>query len=251
MPGSSHIISLGVNNLSFRQSLEQVFALGLQHRQGFVCFANVHMTVEAYNDISFQQDLHKAMLILPDGKPIAMACKWLYKKKQERICGMDFMPAILEQAHKSGASVFLYGSTKKVLEKITESIKAKYPGAIIAGVISPPFRKLSDEEVNEHIRQINDSGAHFVLVALGCPKQEKWMAAHFTSIKAILLGLGGAFPVTAGIQKRSPEWMQRLSLEWLYRLLQEPRRLFKRYFYTNTLFIWLIAKEMLIRKPRT
>jgi len=203
------------------------------------------MTIEAYNDSSFRQNLDKALLILPDGKPLAVACKWLYKKTQERISGMDFMPAILEQAHKNKAKVFLYGSTEKVLDNIKDRIRSKYPNAIVAGSISPPFRELSVEEANDHIRRINESGAHFVLVALGCPRQEKWMAAHYNSINAVLLGLGGAFPVTAGLQKRSPKWMQHMSLEWLYRLLQEPRRLFKRYFYTNSVFMWLLAKELM------
>lgn len=244
----SHIISLNVHNLSFADSLTQVSNRGLQHQRGFVCFANVHMTIEAYNDSNFQLLLDKALLILPDGKPIALACKWLYKKKQERISGMDFMPAILEQAHKQSSRLFLYGSTPKVLDNIKDKIRSNYPGAIIAGAISPPFRQLNESEIKEHITQINESGAHYVLVALGCPKQEKWMAANYDSINAVLLGLGGAFPVTAGLQKRSPAWMQKLSLEWLYRLAQEPRRLFKRYLYTNTLFLWLLAKEFLKKK---
>jgi N-acetylglucosaminyldiphosphoundecaprenol N-acetyl-beta-D-mannosaminyltransferase len=144
--------------------------------------------------------------------------------------------------------VFLYGSTPKVLEKIKDRIRSRYPGAIIAGAISPPFRELNETEIKEHIQQINESEAHYVLVALGCPKQEKWMATNYNSINAVLLGLGGAFPVAAGLQKRSPAWMQKLSLEWMYRLIQEPRRLFKRYFYTNTLFLWLLAKELLKKK---
>lgn len=245
---SSKIISLQIHNLSFQQSLHTISDWGLQHRSGFVCFANVHMTIEAYNSPKFREDLEKALLVLPDGAPLAMANHWLYHKKQERISGMDFMPAILERAMQLSAKVFLYGSTKDVLDNLVDKIKLKYPGIVIAGAISPPFRMLTETEKTEYIRQINESGAHFVLVALGCPKQEKWMAENYTSINAVLLGLGGAFPVMAGIQKRSPVWMQRFALEWLYRLIQEPRRMFKRYLYTNTLFIWLLTKEIILQK---
>jgi len=204
MPEILRIISLNVHQISFRDSLDEITNWGLARQSGFVCFANVHMTIEAYKDPLFQQDLDKARLVLADGRPIAAACNWLYKKRQERIAGMDFMPAILQKANESKAKIFLYGSTEEVLKKLIEKIKLDYPNALVAGAISPPFRNLSQQELQEHVQQINDSGANFVLVALGCPKQEKWMAANFRSIQAILLGLGGAFQVAAGIQKRCP-----------------------------------------------
>jgi N-acetylglucosaminyldiphosphoundecaprenol N-acetyl-beta-D-mannosaminyltransferase len=240
----SRIISLHVHHLSFRESIDQVSAWGLQHQHAFVCFANVHMVIEAHNDAAFQQLLNEATLVLPDGKPVAMACRWLHKRKQERISGMDFMPALLQKAHELKARIFLYGSTEDVLKKIEERIRADFPQAVFAGAISPPFRTLTDEEIKAHISQINGSDAHFVLVALGCPKQEKWMAKNYSGINAVLLGLGGAFPVTAGVQKRAPVWMQKMALEWLFRLIQEPRRMFKRYFYTNLYFIGLLVKEL-------
>jgi N-acetylglucosaminyldiphosphoundecaprenol N-acetyl-beta-D-mannosaminyltransferase len=239
------IISLSIHNLSFQDCLDRVTQWGLAHKPGFICFANVHMTIEANNDHHFLEELDKASLVLPDGKPIALACKWLYKIKQERISGMDFMPAILNEAHKLRAKVFLYGSTEEVLQKISDKIRLSWPGIIISGTISPPFRKLTDLEVKNHIQAMNDSGSNFVLVALGCPKQEKWMAANYQSVNAPLLGLGGAFPVIAGMQKRAPRWMQQFALEWLFRLLQEPGRMFKRYLYTNISFLWRISREII------
>jgi len=239
------IISLDIHNISFKESLDQISAWGLDNKPGFVCFANVHMTIEAHIKPSFKEILHKALFVLPDGKPLAIACTWLYKIKQERISGMDFMPALLKRADMLQAKIFLYGSTNTVLEKLTSRIEAIYPKVIIAGKIAPPFRTLSDTEREEHIREINESGANFVLVALGCPKQEKWMAENFIRINSVLLGLGGAFPVVAGIQKRSPLWMQNLALEWLFRLIQEPKRMVKRYAYTNLHFMQLLAKELI------
>ena len=244
----SRIISLHVHHLSFRESIDQVSAWGLQQRPAFVCFANVHMVIEAHNDPSFQKVLDEATLVLPDGKPVAMACRWLHKRKQERISGMDFMPALLQKAHELKARVFLYGSTDEVLKKIEQRMQADFPQAVFAGAISPPFRQLTDQEIKAHTSQINGSGAHFVLVALGCPKQEKWMAKNYKEINAVMLGLGGAFPVTAGVQKRAPVWMQKMALEWLYRLTQEPGRLFRRYFYTNVFFLWLLVKNLAAKR---
>src|SRR5256885_1302992 len=213
------IISLSVHHLSFSASLDAVMDWGLIHKPSYVCFANVHMTIEAYNDKLFLEDLNKASLVVTDGKPLTFAARLLYGKKQERIAGMDFMPALLRRANKSKAKIFFYGSTPEVLNSLTNEISGAYKDLEIVGMISPPFRMLLPEELSDHIDQINKSGAHFVLVSLGCPKQEKWMAANSTRINAVLLGVGGAFSVTAGLQKRSPVWMQRSGLEWLYRLI--------------------------------
>jgi N-acetylglucosaminyldiphosphoundecaprenol N-acetyl-beta-D-mannosaminyltransferase len=243
-----HIISINIDHISFAQSLNMVMQWGLARQRGYVCFANVHMTMEAYHDPNFKQNVDNAGLVLPDGQPIAAAARMLYGKKQERIAGMDFMPAILEKANQHHAKVFLYGSTQQVLDALQQKISTQYKNVQLAGAITPPFRALSNEELAAHINQINQSGAHVVLVSLGCPKQEKWMAAHSAKINAVLLGVGGAFAVTAGLQKRSPAWMQRSGLEWLHRLLQEPGRLFKRYFVTNTSFLFLLSKELIKQK---
>jgi N-acetylglucosaminyldiphosphoundecaprenol N-acetyl-beta-D-mannosaminyltransferase len=221
---------------------------GLSHTPAYVCFANVHMTIEAHKDEGFGQNVNRASLVLADGKPLAVAGRLLYGKKQERIAGMDFMPAILEKANQHHAKVFLYGSTPEMLDALREKIHSQYENVRVAGVIAPPFRALGHEELTAHIGQINQSGAHLVMVSLGCPKQEKWMAANSASINAVLLGVGGAFAVTAGLQKRSPAWMQRSGLEWLHRLAQEPGRLFKRYFVTNTSFLFLLSKELIKQK---
>lgn len=235
------IISLNITNATFKQTLNDVIDLGLSHKPSFVCFANVHMTVEAHMDTSFAKDLSYATIITADGKPIAKACKWLYNKKQERIAGMDFMPALIAELNNCSGRIFLYGSTEAALQKIIEVINNKYPNVQVVGHMSPPFRQLSIEEEKHNANIINNSKAQFVFVALGCPKQEKWMARNYININATLLGVGGAFPVFAGLQKRAPHWMQKLSLEWFYRLVQEPKRLFRRYFYTNLRFIVLFV----------
>jgi N-acetylglucosaminyldiphosphoundecaprenol N-acetyl-beta-D-mannosaminyltransferase len=243
MPEKLRIVSLSVHHLSFRDCLTMVMEWGRDRIPSYICFANVHMTIEAHRSSSFLEKLDNASLVVADGKPLAVACYSLYRKKQERIAGMDFMPAAIAKANETGANIFLYGSSQPVLDALTKKIADQYPSIRIGGAISPPYRPLQPEEIQDHIDQINRSGAQFVFVSLGCPKQEKWMAAHYKKINAVLLGVGGAFAVMAGMQRRSPKWMQNWGLEWFYRLLIEPRRMFRRYFETNFIFLYLMGKE--------
>jgi N-acetylglucosaminyldiphosphoundecaprenol N-acetyl-beta-D-mannosaminyltransferase len=237
------IISLSVHHLSFKESLEKVADWAVKKQPAYICFANVHMTIETYKDKDFLAQVDNANLVLADGKPVAIACSILHYKKQERIAGMDFMPRLLEMANEKKIPVFFYGSTPEVLKVLKEKTIKKFPGIIYAGSISPSFGSINEEEVMKDIEQINGSGAALIFVSLGCPKQEKWMAKYSEKINGVLLGVGAAFPVMAGLQKRAPEWMQKMALEWLYRLVQQPRRLASRYFFTNIRFLYLLFRE--------
>jgi len=243
MPDKLKIISLSVCRIRFNESLEHVMRLALMKSPSYVCFANVHMVIEAYNDNSFLYQVDNADLVLPDGKPLAIACSMLYGKNQERISGMDFLPLLLEKANENKFSIFVYGSTDNVIKVFRKKIHTNYPSIQFKGAISPPFRPIAEDEIKNDIEKINRTGTHLVLVALGCPKQEKWMAENSARINAVLLGVGGALPVVAGIQKRAPRWMQNMALEWLYRLMQQPRRLFTRYLYTNSYFLFLLSRD--------
>ncbi len=245
MTERNRIISLDVHHIKFDDSLGRVMELAKQRKPSYVCFANVHMTIEAHEAKSFGDKVNNADLVVADGKPIALACKLLYHKKQERVSGMDFIPAILKRINGAGLSLFIYGSTERVIQMMIKKIASDYPHVHLAGSISPPFRESNEQETAHDIETINRSGAHIVFVALGCPKQEKWMAENSHKIHAVLLGIGGALPVAAGIQKRAPKWMQNSSLEWFYRLMQQPRRLFGRYLYTNSYFVFLLSRELL------
>lgn len=201
------------------------------------------MTIEAYWDPKFAQMVNAADLVTPDGMPLAKAMKLLYGIRQDRVAGMDLLPDLLKKAEEENLGVFFYGGTDEMLQKTQTFVQATYPNLKEQAYYSPPFRALTAEEEIEIIKRINDSGANLVFVALGCPKQEKWMASMKSRINACMIGIGGALPVMIGIQKRAPRWIQKISLEWFYRLAQEPRRLFKRYFVTNTLFLFLIVKQ--------
>ena len=245
------VISLDIDNISFSQGLDQVIDLAAQKKSSYVCFGNVHMTIEAYKRNSFFEKINAADFLFADGKPIASACNLLYNKKQERICGPDFTPAVLKKANEKKLSVFIYGSTQDVIMACKEKIRSEFPDVNFAGAIAPPFNKQTDEELNTDIETINRSGAHLVFVALGCPKQEEWVANNSIKINAVLLAIGSALPLLAGFEKRAPKWMQNFALEWFYRLMQQPKRLFSRYVYTNSYFLFLLSREWLknIVKP--
>lgn len=239
---TKHIISLFISTGSYASFIDRILELARKKQSSYICVANVHMTIEAYWDKKFADFVNKADLVTPDGMPLAKAMKLLYGIQQDRVAGMDLLPDLLKKAEEENLGVFFYGGTDEMLRKTKVFVQETYPNLKEQAYYSPPFRALTAEEEISVIQRINDSGAHLVFVALGCPKQEKWMAGMKGKINACMLGIGGALPVMVGMQKRAPQWMQKLSLEWLYRLIQEPRRLFKRYFVTNTLFVWQLFK---------
>ncbi len=244
------LISLNLSIISYENALTEILQLANTHTPSYACFANVHMIVEAHDNPVFAEKVNTANFVFTDGKPLCVALKLKHNIIQPRIAGMDFMPDILQKANNQVISknnndklnIFLYGSTNEVLEIISKKIEEKYPQLNICGSISPPFREILEEEKQGYINEINKSNAHLVFVALGCPRQEIWMSENSPQINAVLLGVGGAFPVFAQTQKRAPKIMQKLALEWIFRLCQEPKRLFKRYFYTNLKFLKLLKK---------
>ncbi len=242
------IISFGVSVGPYREFVERIVALGRGRSSAYVCVANVHMVIEAWRDLTFAGVVNGADIVTPDGMPLVKALKVLYGIAQNRLAGLDLIFGLFGEAERQGLTVFLYGSTDEVLTRIAARMRCDHPALNIAGVYSPPYRVLAPEEDREVTNRINASGANIVLVALGCPKQETWMANHKGKINAVMVGVGGAFPVYAGLQKRAPAWMCRWSLEWFHRFLQEPRRLFRRYLVTNTLFILLLFREFFRKK---
>ncbi len=157
--------------------------------------------------------------------------------------GPDLMPAILDLSQETGYRHYFYGSTDATLTALRAALLRRYPKLQIAGMYSPPFRELTKEEDEEIVRRINDSGADFVWVALGAPKQEWWMYEHRHRVKAVMLGVGAAFDFTAGTVKRAPMWMQRLCLEWVFRILRDPKRMLPRYLNTNFAFLYYVYQE--------
>ncbi len=245
------LFKTGVSIGSYNTFLEKILDFSARRISSYVCFANVHMLMEAHQKPSFRDIVNNADIVAPDGRPLSIMMKSHHGIKQDRVCGMDIFPDLLKGSEQRGLSIFFYGSTQEVLDTIRAKAKEQFPDLIIAGMYSPPFRKLTPEEDAEVVTMINQSGANMVFVSLGCPKQETWMNEHKGRIPACMLGLGQAFLTFAGLEKRLPEWARKLSLEWTYRLFLEPKRLWKRYLVGNSKFIFLALMDFPFAKRRS
>ncbi len=206
-----------------------------QLKGDYICVANVHTTVTAYEDEKYREIQNGGILAIPDGGPLSSVGRKRGAADMARTTGPSYMGEALKLG---GYRHFFYGSTEETLTRLRKNLSSDYPQAVIAGMISPPFRPLTEEEDRNIIERINETEPDFIWIGLGAPKQEKWMAAHQGKVNGLMVGVGAAFDYYAGNIKRAPEWMQNANLEWFYRLLQDPKRLFKRYFVTNTKFIW-------------
>lgn len=238
------IINFPITTGNYSSFVSHIVSLAKQKESANVCVANVHMFIEAYKDETFKNIINDATMVTPDGKPLTWVLNYVYGIHQDRVAGMDLLPDLLQQMMLKKLPAFFYGGTPALLEKTEHYLKYAFPDLPIAGMYSPPFRPATGEEEEKLVQKINNSGAAVVLVILGCPKQEKWMASMKGRINAVMIGVGGALPVMVGMQKRAPAWLQSLGLEWLFRLMQEPRRLFRRYFVTNSYFIFLFFRKI-------
>jgi N-acetylglucosaminyldiphosphoundecaprenol N-acetyl-beta-D-mannosaminyltransferase len=208
-------------------------------RQGrYVCAANVHMVMEAFDSIEFQSVVNQADLVTPDGMPLVWSLRMLGARGQSRVYGPDLTFHVVKAAEEAGIPIGFYGGDPVNLEKMIFVLNAIHPDLKVAYQFSPPFRQLSAKEDDLIVSQINESGARILFVGLGCPKQERWMFAHRDRIPLVMLGVGAAFDFIAGSKRQSPNLLQRMGLEWLFRFLQEPRRLWRRYLYQNPRFLW-------------
>ena len=235
---------LGVNICitDMRNTIDTIAANIDAWRGKYICITNVHTTIMAHDDENYMKIQNGSILTLPDGAPLSAYLRKHGYEDARRVAGPDLMHEILKISAEHGWKHFFYGSTDETLELLNKAIQDKYPGVVVSGMVSPPFRTLTEEEDKEYIDMINAAKPDFVWVGLGAPKQEIWMAEHEDKIDAIMLGVGAAFNFEAGNVKRAPKWMQKLSLEWLFRLSQDPKRLFKRYLITNTKYMWLTRK---------
>lgn len=209
----------------------------------YVCVSNVHTTVMSYDDPDYCTVQNGGIMALPDGGPLSFLGRKRGYKKMARVAGPSLMGEIFRISAENGYRHYFYGSTEENLAKLYQKLNENYPGIQIAGIHSPPFRPMTYVEDAVIVKAINGVKPDFVWVGLGAPKQEKWMAAHHGKVKGLMIGVGAGFDYFVGNIKRAPKWMQKNNLEWLYRLVQEPKRLFRRYMKTNIRFLWLIARR--------
>lgn len=237
---------LGVNiNVTNMEETVNVITENLDDIKGdYICVSNVHTTVMSYEDESYKEIQNSGFMALPDGKPLSIISKKRGFSEAERVTGPDLMGEIFAISEKKGYTHYFYGSTEETLTKLNHKLKKKYPNIKIVGMHSPPFRDLTKAEDIYITKQINESNADFVWVGLGAPKQEIWMSNHKNKVNSVMIGVGAGFDYFAENIKRAPNIIQNLSMEWLYRLLQDPKRLLKRYFFTNIKFIYMIIKKI-------
>lgn len=250
IPVRRQVVGLYLTIRSYDAFIQDVLRVARLRRSAYVCCANAHMIVEAVRDPAFARVVNGATWVTADGVPLLWALRALYSIRQERITGLDVLPTLLHEAARTGLSVFFYGSTPHVLQRCAAFCAEHHPTLKVAGLISPPFQPLTHNEETHIVDTIVSSGANLVFVALGCPKQEKWIAAVSDRIPAVLLGIGGALPVMVGEQQRAPGWMQRTGLEWFFRFVQEPRRLFGRYARTNFSFLYYVSQQFYKQRNR-
>jgi N-acetylglucosaminyldiphosphoundecaprenol N-acetyl-beta-D-mannosaminyltransferase len=232
-----NIFGVKINVTDMSEAIKQIGNNIKNIKGNYICISNVHTTVMAYEDMRFKEIQNESFMSLPDGKPLSVVSHFKGYKTAERVTGPDLMEEIFKISKIRGYSHFFYGSTEDTLEKMNLNLLIKYPELNIIGRYSPPFRKLSEEEDKEIIERINNLNPDFLWVGLGAPKQEVWMFEHRNIIKALMIGVGAGFDYYAGNIKRAPMWMQRISMEWFYRLIQEPKKLWRRYLSTNFKFL--------------
>ena len=242
------VIGVKISNINMDKCLK-IFSDSLDDARGkYICAANVHTTVMAHENRDYKKIQENSFLTLPDGKPLSVVGKKKGCTEMGRVTGPEFMENILENSIQKGWTHYLYGNTEENLNLLIKYLKKKYPNLNIVGYEPSIFRELSDSEKDDLIQRINKKNPDFVWIGLGAPRQEIFCSELSDKTNSIWVGVGGAFNVIAGTIPRAPQWMQDHGLEWLYRLMKEPKRLFKRYFVTNSKFILYLIKDMLGEK---
>ena len=224
------------------ENLKNAFSL----KSLYITVNNVHTVIEGVLNKRYQEAINNSFMSLPDGKPLSVVAKLKGEKNITRIFGPTFFEKTLEWGQKDGIKHYFFGSSGETLNKMKKEINRRFPSAKIAGFLSPPYREFTEEENKLFINAMNESKSDIFWIGLGAPKQEMWMYENIEKLnRGVMVGIGAGFDYLAGNTKQAPEWMKNSSLEWLYRLYQEPGRLWKRYFVTNTLFIIYITLEFL------
>ena len=248
------LLDIPVACLPFDEQIMLMLRWAKMRSSKIVCLANVHMLMEAYWHPGFRSILQKADLVTPDGKPLVLMLRRLEIYHQNQVAGMDIFLNLCNLAENTGIAIYFVGSTNEILEKIKHKLDREYPILKIAGMRAIPhlsINKIYADRDNELIEDINQSNAGIVFVCLGCPKQEIWMSQYKGLINGVMIGVGAVFSMYAGTVPRAPHLIQKAGLEWLYRLIQEPRRLWRRYGSTIPPFLYLATKQLLIPYKET
>lgn len=238
------VVSLDTDVVDHGYAVERVVELVRRGDGGYVCFSTVHMVMESFDSPEFASKVNGADMIVTDGMPIVWMQRLQKRNGASRVRANDLMILLCRRAESDGLSVGFYGGRPEVIEAIRERAKRDFPNLHVVYAYSPPFRPLTTDEDKSVTSDINAAAPDILFMGLGCPKQENWMAEHRDKLKAVMLGVGASFDFFAGNVKESPAWLGSLGLEWLYRLTQEPKRLWRRYLILNPRFMWQALRQL-------
>jgi N-acetylglucosaminyldiphosphoundecaprenol N-acetyl-beta-D-mannosaminyltransferase len=247
---SRRIVDVRVDGTSYEDATQRVLRWAKSNESRYVCVATVHSLMEAHDDPTFRAVMNEADLVTPDGMPLVWGLRRLGIEDASRVYGPDLTPVILERAAAEGVPVGFYGVTDEVMAAFSARVLERWPSLRIAYRYSPPFRSMTEDEDLKVVEDINASGARILMVGLGCPRQESWMADHRGRIDAVMVGVGAAFDFIAGAKRQAPLVMQRSGTEWIFRLATEPRRLWRRYLRHNPRFVALFAAQLVRTRAR-
>jgi N-acetylglucosaminyldiphosphoundecaprenol N-acetyl-beta-D-mannosaminyltransferase len=240
-----NILGVGVSAINIDLALATITQWIDARTPHYVCVTPVHSVMECYDDEALRTIYNQAGMVTPDGMPIVWLSRFLGHHHVRRVYGPDLMLALCEYSIKRGYRHYFYGGAEGVAEQLRDRMSALFPGLQVAGCYTPPFHEVSAEEDEQIVAQINATQPDIVWIGLGAPKQEYWMAAHQGRLTApVLIGVGAAFDFHTGRKKQAPRWMQRSGLEWVFRLMTEPTRLWQRYLYNNPRFLLAVFLQM-------
>lgn len=244
MPDRVNILGVGVSPIDMPAALDEIERWIATRQPHYVCVTGVHGVMESYRDPALRSIHNSAGLVTPDGMPLVWLSRLKGFRHVERVYGPDLMLALCEKSVASGYRHFLYGGTEDTLDALQASLYERFTGLKIVGRFSPPFRSLSPEEDDEVVARIRSTVPDIVWVGLSTPKQERWMAEHVGKLGVpVLAGVGAAFDFHAGVKVQAPRWMQKNGLEWFFRLITEPKRLWRRYLLNNPMFVYLVLLQ--------
>lgn len=245
-PPKLDVVGVRISRTDYDEACTAILAAAAARRPVLVTALAVHGTIEAARDRAFGSQIEQFDLVLPDGQPIRWALRLVHGARlADRVYGPELMMRLCSRARETGISVYLYGSTPDTVTKLKTSLLRSLRGLAIVGCEPSLFRPLTSEEDREFVERIERSGAGIVFIGLGCPRQEQFAFAHRETIRAVQVCVGAAFDFHAGTKRQAPRWMQDRGLEWLFRLCQEPRRLWRRYAVTNSLFLCRLGRQLL------
>lgn len=241
-----NILGVGVSVINMSFAVDAIERWVSRRESNYITVADVNSIMVGQTDPGFLRIHNKAGMVTPDGMPLVWLGRLGGNREMTRVCGPDLMLEVFKTSVAKGYKHYFYGGNEGVPELLKISLEEKFPGIKVVGTYSPPFRSLTDEEDENIVKTINMAKPDIVWVGIGAPKQERWMAAHVDRLEAsVLIGVGAAFDFNSNLKKRAPLWLQKIGLEWLFRLSTEPRRLWRRYLKNNPLFIFLAIRQTL------